>query len=102
MFTWAKFRLPSTGPPKNKARMAKGARGVVLAWGVLLGCFMPTRDARPTPTPAVLWAFPHTFQEDAIFAKYEIRGWGVYGVRDGQNSGTGCGGSTKQVGYCND
>ena len=37
--------IASTGAPKNKTRMVKGANGMVLAWGgVLLECILSTRD----------------------------------------------------------
>jgi hypothetical protein len=45
MVIWAKFRLPSTESLKNKTRVVGEGKGMVLAWGgVLMECFLPTRD----------------------------------------------------------
>ena len=68
MFTWAKFRLPSTGSLKNKTRVVGEGKEVVLAWGGgTYGVFF----AHARPTLAVLWTFSLTFPEDTLFfAKY--------------------------------
>ena len=45
MFTWAKFRLPSTESLKNKTRVVGGGKGMVLArGGYTCGVVLRTRD----------------------------------------------------------
>ena len=62
---------------------------MVLTWG---GGTSVVFFAHARPTLAVLWTFPHTFPEDTNFA--------TNGMRDGQNSGGGGEGRTKQVDQC--
>ena len=71
MFTWAKFRLPSTESLKNKSRVVGEGKGMVLAWGEgNHGVFF----THARPTLAVLWTFPHAFPEDPNFAKHGDEG----------------------------
>ena len=66
MVIWGKFRLPSTESLKNKTRVVRGGGGGFWHGG---GGPSVVFFAHARPTLAVLWTFPRTFQEDAIFAK---------------------------------
>ena len=74
---------------QNARGRGRGRDGPGMWGGYLRSVFAHAR-----PTLAVLWTFPHTFPEDTNFAKYGDEG---HGMRDGQNSGGGGEGRTKQV-----